>query len=460
MFEKRSGRRRQERGATTAEYIGISVVIVAIIGALVTVATPVRTGAANVVDRAYCRLASLVGGIGGCNSEDVPGYIPTKCTVSSHNQVNGGSVTVIATVTGDSGYTLTQVKTLNPDGTISTQYQVKTSGKVGANYTLSGGGGVEVNTGESEKNAKASLSINVGADGAWGSQYTFDTLDEANAFVNDYQDSFGEFGAAVGAGPDAPEADYTYFDISGQVTGSGDAGPLSGNVSGAVTLGAEQYPNGDTKVKLALTRSAAAQLGIPMPDEVTALAASGDAKVVVTATVTFDKNGQVTAIAGNVVGTVTGKVDIGLNTGAVKNLPISGNTTIKDLTLPVLGEGPEGGYQFDLGFSTDFTRADGSVDDSALTALSDGLANFITTGEGLTPEQAQAINDQLNNHSQITFNHYTVDKEETKYGGKVKVLWVNIGGEYHELTVDNSLIGSYYYDPTLGSWQENSVCDG
>lgn len=459
MPEKPVARRRGERGATTVEYAGITVVIVAIIGVLLAVATPVRSGASDVADRVYCRLATLLGGIGGCKPEDVPGSIPTKCTIGTHEQANGAKVTVLVSVGGESGYTLLQVRSLNPDGTISTKYLVKTKGKVGADYTLKGGASAEVDTGKGETSAGAGVKINVGGDAAWGNQYAFGSLDDANSFISDYQDSFGAFGSLVGAGPDGPQADYTYFDLSGQVKGSGELGPLSVDGTGAVTVGAESYPNGDTKVKMVLTATMAAKMGIPLPDQVLALAANGDAKLAVSATVTFNKDGTVTAITGNVIGTVQGQADIGLNTGAAKDVPINGNTTINDLTLPPVLQGLDGGYQFDLGFATDFTR-DGSIDHSALDALSQGLANFVTNGQGLTPEQAQAISDQLNNHSQITFSHYQADKEETKYGGTIEAFGINIGGEYTETTFDTDLIGSYYYDPALGSWQENSVCDG
>lgn len=448
---------RDQRGATTAEYAGIAVVIVAIIGVVLGLTTPVLAGASDVTGKVYCRLATLLGGISGCAPEHVPGHIPTKCTVKKGGSTYGGSITVIATVEGESGYELSQVRTLNPDGTVSTRYVVKTKGKVGANYTLKGGGGVEVDTGSESKDAKAGLSINIGADGAWGSQYTFDNLDDANAFIGAYGDNFGEFGSEPEG---APQADLTYFDLSGQVKGSGEAGPLSGNASGAVTLGAEQHSNGNTKVKVALTAKAAADLGIPIPDTVLAMNANGDASLAVTADITFDESGQVVSIGGTIVGTVNGKVDAGVNEQLVKGTEIGEDTTIKGLNLPPLAEGLEGGYQFELGFTTNFQRPDGTTDHSALSALSEGLANFLTSGEGLTPEQQQAIATQLNEHSQITFNHYTVDKEETKYGGKVSVLWVNIGGEVHKVTVDNDLIGSYFYDPVLGTWQENTVCNG
>ena len=172
---------------------------------------------------------------------------------------------------------------------------------------------------------------------------------------------------------------------------SGELGPLDANASGAVTLGAEQYKNGDTKVKVALTAKAAGDLGIPLPEQVLALQSSGDASLVVTADLTFDSAGQVVKVAGSVVGTVTGEVEVGANTDLVKDLPINKKTTVKSVDLPPFLEGAKAGTQFQVNFSTDFRRDDGSVDHSAVQALSEGLQNFVTTGEGLSPDQVAAL---------------------------------------------------------------------
>ncbi|GAA1780753.1 hypothetical protein GCM10009795_028790 [Nocardioides hankookensis] len=452
-----TSRRRDQAGATSAEFIGISVVVVAIIGVLLALATPVLGGSGGVVDRAFCQLASLVGGDGGCGSAKAqPKFVPTKCVTNRDDHTYGGSVTVLATVAADGGYELRRVLTRNPDGTVKESYEVRTKGKLGANYTLKGGATAEVDTGGSTKKAGGGVKINVGGDAAWGHSLTFDTREQAQAFIDKYGDNLGEFGGL----PDgAPTPESTYFDLSGQVKASGELGPLDANGSGAVTLGAEQFKNGDTKVKVALTAKAAGDLGIPLPEQVLALQSSGDASLVVTADVTFDSTGQVVKVAGSVVGTVTGKVDIGANTKLVKDLPLDSRTTVKSLDLPPFLEGAEGGTQFQVNFSTDFRRDDGTVDTSAIQALSEGLQNFVTTGEGLSPDQVAALEDQLDHHSQITLDHYNVDKEETKFGGKVSFLAINIGGEVHHVAINSNLLGSYYYDPEQGTWQENTVCD-
>ena len=52
--------RRDERGQTTAEYIGIMVVIVAIIGGILTMKTNVLEGAQGVIDKVFEALGNKV----------------------------------------------------------------------------------------------------------------------------------------------------------------------------------------------------------------------------------------------------------------------------------------------------------------------------------------------------------------------------------------------------------------
>ena len=52
--------RRDERGQTTAEYIGIMVVIVAIIGTILALKSNVLTGAQSVVDKVFTTLTDKI----------------------------------------------------------------------------------------------------------------------------------------------------------------------------------------------------------------------------------------------------------------------------------------------------------------------------------------------------------------------------------------------------------------
>ncbi len=53
-------RDHDERGQTTAEYIGIMVVIVAIIGTIVALQTNILTGAGNVIDKVFSTLTDNI----------------------------------------------------------------------------------------------------------------------------------------------------------------------------------------------------------------------------------------------------------------------------------------------------------------------------------------------------------------------------------------------------------------
>ncbi|MFT4286421.1 hypothetical protein [Nocardioides sp.] len=64
---------RGERGQSTAEYVGLATVVVAVIGLLLLVAPGVLKGAGGTIDSAFCHLASAVGGGGDCGSEDQSG---------------------------------------------------------------------------------------------------------------------------------------------------------------------------------------------------------------------------------------------------------------------------------------------------------------------------------------------------------------------------------------------------
>ena len=76
----------------------------------------------------------------------------------------------------------------------------------------------------------------------------------------------------------------------------------------------------------------------------------------------------------------------------------------------------------------------------------------------LSPEQAKALHDQIDNHSQVTFNSYDYNEQEKKYGFSAKVLFVKVGAEGHLVTIDQNLQSGYYYDPVQGLWAQNVVC--
>jgi hypothetical protein len=110
-----------------------------------------------------------------------------------------------------------------------------------------------------------------------------------------------------------------------------------------------------------------------------------------------------------------------------------------------------------LAFDTQFKHADGSYDAQQAGALSDALGRFVTGGD-LTPEQRAAVSRQINHDSQVTFTLNNYSKDTEKFGGKVKILVVTVGAEGHVITTEEDVINGWYFDPNLGSWQQNIAC--
>jgi Flp pilus assembly pilin Flp len=458
MMRLSSTRRRAQTGATTAEYVGIVAFVSLLVVTLAVLVPGTSDSAGGVVRKAFCTIGTPLG-FASCSNEDLPGYVPTNCTVSSHEGRGGGSITVLAEVTGESGYTLTRNRERQDDGSFEDRYTVRTMGQLGGGYEFSLGGGVEANTGSGSASAKASGSAKIEGDVTWGSEFSFDTESEATDFIDRFKDNFGEFGGDVDG---SPEPTSTYYELGGKGTISGEAGPLSGEVAQGVVLGLETFPKtGEKKVKMALTVDGALRLGLPLPESVLKLAAEGKVSAAVIADVVFDKDGNVARLGGNLTFTPTGTAGVELNTDWAE--PGTGRhrkdppNELTGLELPQLAS-LDFGRNYTLSFSTDFQRADGSYDYGAIDALSSELAGFITGGEGMSSEQAQALAEQINQHSEVTFNEYDYNEQETKYGASAKVLFIKVGAEGHLVTVDQSLLGGYYYDPVQGLWAENIVC--
>lgn len=458
MLRIRTPRQRTEDGATTAEYVGVVAFVAMLAIALVALTPGTSESAGKVVSKAFCTIGTPLG-FASCSNDDLPGYIPTECTVSSHEGRAGGSVTILAEGKGESGYTLTRNRERQDDGSFKTTYTVRTMGQLGAGYEFSLGGGVEANTGGSSTSASAAGNAKIEGDVTWGAEYSFDSEEDARDFVDEFKDNFGEFGGDVEG---APEPDSKYYELGGKGTISGEAGPLSGEASQQAVLGLQTYPNGDKKVKMALTVSAALDLGIPVPKTLLDLSAQGKVKAAVVADVTFDKDGNVAKIGGQVSFTPSGSAGVALDTdwaepGTGKHRKDPPNE-LTGLELPGL-DMLEGGRNYELNFSTDFRRDDGSYDYGAIDALSSELSGYITGGEGMSPEQAEALREQINEHSQVTFNEYDYNEDETKYGASAKVLFIKIGAEVHMVTIDQNLLDGYYYDPVQGLWADNIVCE-
>lgn len=451
-------RRRNQVGATTAEYVGVVAFVALFAVTLFAIIGTTSQAAGGIVRQALCTVGTPLG-FASCGNDDLPGYIPTECAISSHEGRAGGSITILAEGKGESGYTLTRNRERQDDGSVRTEYVVRTMGQVGGGYELSLGGGAEVDTGEGGTSAKASGSAKLEGDVTWGAEYSFDSEEEARDFIEEFKDNFGEFGAEVDG---APEAESRYYQLGASGTINGSAGPLDAEASQRAVLGLETYPNGDKKVRMALTVEAALDLGLPLPQTLLDLSAEGKVSAAVVADVTFDKDGNLAKIGGNLTFTPTGQAGVEVNTdwaqpGTGKHRKDPPNE-LTGVELPALGS-LDYGRNYSLNFSTDFRRNDGTYDYAAIGALSAELSRFITGGAGMSPEQAEALRAQINEHSQVTFNEYDYDEDETKYGASGKFLFINVGAEVHMVSIDQNLLDGYYYDPVQGLWADNIVCE-
>jgi len=457
MDRLRSPRRRGQDGATTAEYVGIVAFVSVLVVAVLAFAAPTSESATGVIKKALCQIGTPLG-FASCANEDLPDYVPTDCIVKSHEGRGGGSITIIAEGKGESGYTLSRVRERQDDGTVDDTFVVRTMGQLGAGYEFSLGGGADIDTGSSGASATAAGTAKIEGDVTWGKEFTFTSEDEARAFVDDFKDQFGEFGGDVEGAPDPTS---TYYEGGVQTTLGGEMGPLSGDASQRAVLGLEHFANGDKKVRMALTQSAALELGIPLPEEIVKLSADGEVSAAVIADLTFDKDGNLADIGGQVSFTPTGTAGVGLNTDLAE--PGGGKhraepeSELTGLELPQVGS-LDWGRNYTLNFQTSFRRDDGSYDYEAIEALSDGLGSVIAGSGGITEEQRDVISEQINERSQVTFNSFDYNKDETKYGASGKVLFIKVGAEVHVVTVDQNLLSGYYYDPVQGLWAENIVC--
>jgi hypothetical protein len=202
-------------------------------------------------------------------------------------------------------------------------------------------------------------------------------------------------------------------------------------------------------------------MGIPIPKSVLEASAKGDISATVQADVTFDKDGNVTKIGGNVAFTAEAEGGVDFQTydadkGYQGKHRKPTKFDLKEMELPQIPH-LDKGVSGKLAFDTEFKKPDGSYDAAQASALSDALGGFVTGGD-LTPAQRAAISKQINENSQVTFNLNTYDKDTEKIGGKVKVLVVTVGAEGHIITTEEDVINGWYFDPVQGTWQQNIAC--
>lgn len=449
-------RRRAESGATTVEYVGIVAFVAVLAVALIAFMTPIGSKAEGVVNSALCKIGSSLGAYSGCSQADIPRYVPNTCQLSSNAKSYGGEISIVATVGGDTGYTIVRIRSRDKDGNIVDKYAVTTNGSIKGSYTLGTDASAELGAGGGGGGAGGGADVTIDGNLSTGSTYTFDNLSEAQKFADDNKAKFGVDGLVSGG----PAPDSTYYQLGGGASVKGDAGPASVSGGGSAVLGMTSSKNGDRTFKLALTAKGAADIGIPIPDTFMQASAKGDMSLTVEANVTFDKAGNLVKIGGKISGTAQaqGGVQLGKYKATHGEHAAKAKNSLEGLdlpTLPVL----QAGVSAEIGFSTDFLTDDGTYDAAQAAALGQGLKGVLS-GQGLDAQTKAALSDQINNHSVITAQVSDYSKQTQKYGGKVHVLFVTVGGEYHIVTTEQNVIDGWYFNPTTMGWDTNLLCKG
>ena len=437
---------RDQRGATTAEYVGILVFVAMLVSGVVVLTTDAATGAKDTIHSALCRIGGVVGASSGCTGADKPYYQADTCTVSSNGQEWGGSVSVVATAGGDTGYTILKIQEVQPDGTIKTSYVVKTKGKGNVSWSPGAKGGVEASGGDSGVKAKAGVKLTINGEVETGQTFSFDSLEDAQKFADDNK---AKFGGLIGKDGDV-QPTSTYYQAGAGATGKGEVGPLSATGGIKAVVGVETTDSGpragDTKYKVIITPSLAAELGIPLPTEFVNATAKGDASLAIEANITFDKDGNITTVQGKADLTVKGGAQVALGPSSSQQKDAGATSTVK---LPNINL--QGGGKASYAFTTDFSNAANNQ------ALTQGFTDMIN-GEGVTPEFQQAVQTQFMDHSQQTFTVASYNENKSEYGIKVSTPIGDFGAEGHHVETNENTQGGWYYNPYTGEWQENLAC--
>lgn len=439
-----NARQRSQRGATTAEYVGIVSLAAILVVGLFLLAPDVGRQAKSQVRQAYCYIATGAGFESGCGPEDNPFYEPDECTVSTDTAGAGGSVTIVVVEVGADGeYQIAQVNYIGEDGSIKTKYVVtqKIEGHVNGEFEI--GGGVESSAG----NASASGGFTVGVQGAAGESFTFDSLQDAQDHVSDWQDSMDIW---PGDDYDPPDPTTTFYEGGVNAGISGSAPGAEGSVGGSAVLGYTQHHDtGNSTVSFTVGLEAAGSLGIPLPENIIALQASADASAQVGLNATFDEQGNLVQVQGTILANIDPDAQIGLDDHLTGAAAEDAGGTLTDLQLPDVDLDPNlPGVQAQVTFTTNFENNPGATE---------AIGNFLS-GQDLTPEQQQALYDQINEHSQITADFSTYETNSDEYGGEIQLGPVQVGGEVHFTSSSTDLLGSYYYDPPTNTWVSNPVC--
>lgn len=320
MFEEGQRLRRHLRdddGQTSAEYLGVLVVIAVIVGALV-IANP---GVGGTLRDAIRATICAIGGGSACDAVQANPWEPTAPCVLSRAGGEGSAELHIAVVDlgGGKGFTVEE----RSDGTFAvTMYE---NGEIGLSTGV--GGGLSVSTGGSSTGGKVEARTGGKATRQNGRTEVFDNADDAAQFVQDQLVSAGIDTLPPGVKQPVQLGRWVIDKVTGHETPSGteesthsttglevnakaEAGtPLVGGITEATVSGAyerkEDARSGDVSYSFDLSSSVIADAEIARG---VTLGVGADGAI--TATLTLDANGNPKEFS--VTSSIGGRLDLDL----------------------------------------------------------------------------------------------------------------------------------------------------
>jgi hypothetical protein len=297
---------RSSRGQTAADYMGVLLVVAAIIGALVV--SPLGSHIGNQAQTLVCKIGGFA-----CAAESGPeataGNLPplSECVRSSSVRGISGAVRVAVF---ELGAGVEGVKEVRADGSV--KVQIKGNAKAGLNFAPKAG--VEAGNVEAKGGAEAKVTGNAAYARAW----TFASEKEADKFIDDVRRKviaiadprpnlpFTDDDADI----ELPDHDETTIQgglevrVKGTVGGTGAEGNLGGSVGATTNTDPDSPDYGDKTYYFEFTGGGEAE-GPDLPGkqaDLFSLAASGQGKLRIA--LTYDRDGREKYLR------VTGQLDI------------------------------------------------------------------------------------------------------------------------------------------------------
>ncbi len=417
---------RAQRGQTAAEWLGIMLVVAAII--LAVSATPLGTKVADGLNAAICRITG-----GSCEPEDgnyEAGIPPlNECVRGSSQRGLEGEVKVFFITVGGE---VKGKKEVFADGSVRVTFEGNAD--VGLEF---GSPGAEVEGGGAEGGGGAEVEVSAGGGAAYA--WDFENEDDANDFVDDVEKKtiaildptpnmpFTDDDADI----ELPDPTRRTYQGGVEVNASGDAGAvgLDGAISGK---GGVTYNDktGEKTVFLELSGSGSANGG-PFGG---GFAGSGRVAI------TYDKDGN--ASSARFIGTADVTANFGLSADDLKsgNLEEVLDEASKDATKFKVDGGAGARAVFDANLAL---GPDHPENQAALDAFLNGQA-----GSGAD------LLGRFNDDAVMNTRLYSLEKSKTGGGVDGTVF----GAEGYYSTEDADLLNAWYRNKTDGGWTQWEDC--